>query len=191
MTLSALGTIEELQLLNKGYYKLVISNPIPFQTKILRFNVWDTKLLNKSTGQQFDINEQVEVRYHLKDTKFLTLDRLLPATIDSCPICHNALPAIDTQRMDCHGCANLPLDLHKEWVKEPMRLMSCTAKEYLYSTGYRIELLPQDSEKPFRFTCVIFPNSLLYSRLQTLKVGNVYNILGWKKGNLLELLDMF
>ena len=190
MTLTALGTIEELQLLNKGYYKLVVSTPIPFETKILRFNVWDTKLLNKSTGDQFDINEQVKVRYHLKEAKFPTLDELLPATIDSCPICHNALPAIDTQRMDCHACSIIPPNEHKEWVnKEPMRLMSCTAKEYLYSLGYRIELLPLDCEKPF--TCVIFPNTLLYSRLQTLKVGNVYNILAWKKGNLLNLLDMF
>ena len=189
MILTALGTIEELQLLNKGYYKLVISNPIPFDTKLLRFNVWNTKLLNKSTGQQYDINEQVEARYHLKNAKFPTLDELLPATIDSCPICYNTLPAIDTQRMNCDACSILPSSEHKERINIPMRFESCTANEYLYSVGYRIELLPLDRDTPF--TCVIFPNTLLYSRLQTLKVGNMYNVLAWKKGDLLKVLDMF
>ena len=190
MTLSALGTIEELQLQDKGYYKMILCAPAPFETKVLRFNIWKADILKrKENGRKYEVGDQVRVAYHHNDAGYLCLDEISLTSIDSCPVCYNALEAIDTQRMDCDACSILPTNRRRERVNQPMILVSCTPKEYMYSTGYRIELKPKDASK--LFTCVIFPKTLLYPKVPSLVVGNEYNVLAWRQGNLLTVLDIF
>ena len=166
-----------------------MSTPSPFETKVLCFNVWNTDLLqNKEAGKWFDVGDQVRVSYHLKELCFPRLDELSPTSIDSCPVCYNALEAVDTQRTDCNACSIIPSSRQKERINEPMTLVSCAPKEYMYSTGYRMELLPQDCTKPY--VCVIFPKTLLYPKITNLKVDSVYTVLAWKKGNLLDIIDI-
>ena len=184
------GVIEELQLQDKGYYKLVVTNPAPFHTKTLRFNVWNTDhLQNTETGEEFDIGDQVEVSYHINESNFLRLDKLSPTNFEHCPICHSAVAPIDVQRMDCSACCDIPSSTRKEWINTPMRLISCVKGPYKYSVGYRIELLSRDCKRPYVY--VIFPNTFLYTCLLNLKVGNVYTVLAWRKDRLLDVLEIY
>ncbi len=169
---------------------MTLCAPCPFETKVLRFNIWNSNLVHrKETGEQYKIGDQVRATYRLKESGFLCLDELSPTSIDSCPVCYNALESIDTQRMDCNACSIIPSPMQKTRISEEMLLVSCTPKTYMYSTGYRLELLPQDSDKPF--VCVIFPKTLLYSKIPSLVVGNKYNVVAWRQENLLNVLDIF
>ena len=189
MTLSALGTIEDLQYHDKGYHKLIVSTPLPYETKLLRFCVWKTKLLqNKTTADRFKVGDKVKVAYHLKDSCFPCLDELEQTNFDNCPICDSALQTIDTQRVDCDACSILPTSSQKEKLSEPMKLVSCARKDYQFSTGYRIELLPKGRDKPY--VCVIFPKLLLYAKMHKLIVGNTYNVVAWRHESLLDVLDI-
>ena len=99
MTLTAIGTIAELQLHSEGYHKLTIDTrcPVENEIKILRFNVSKINLLqNRITGEQFDIGTRVRVDYHLKDPGFPCLDELTPTDVYVCPICDNT---IETSRL--------------------------------------------------------------------------------------------
>ena len=189
MSLTALGTIEKLQYDGSGYHKLIVSAPLPYETKVLRFCVWKANLLqNKATGEQFKLGDKVKLVYHLKDSRYPCLEEIEQTNFDNCPICGSAQEAIDTQRMDCDACSILPTSSQKEKISEPMLLVSCTRKEYQYSTGYRVELTPQNAAKSY--VCVIFPKSLLFAKIHKLIVGNTYNVVAWKHENLLDVLDI-
>jgi hypothetical protein len=192
------GKIEEIQLQEKGFYRLLVSNPVPFRTKTLYFNVWDSnRLQNNETNREFDIGDPVKVSFHLKDpnSNFLQLDTLTPAHFNHCPLCYAAVETTNeaTSQIDCLLCKNIPLHAHRERISdEPMKLISCNKKFYLYSAGYRLELLPENRElnvgKPF--VCVIFPKTLVYSDLRNLIVGRVYNVTAWRNDRLLDLLEI-
>ena len=189
MSLSQLGFIEELQKQDRGYYKLLLSCPMAYDCKTLRFNVW--RELATKEGKPFELGDSVCVNYHLKDEKFPTLDEIYLAGIDLCPNCGSANEAIDSQRMSCNDCSILPSDDQPVRIDEPMRLMSCAAKQYLYSTGYRIELCSLDPQmQEDSLVCVLFSKHLLYAKISNLKIGNVYNVSGWKHGNLIRLLNI-
>ena len=189
MTLTALGTIEDLQFHDRGYHKLIVSTPLPYETKFLRFCVWKPNiLLNKDTGEQFKVEDKVKIVYHLKDSGFPCLDEVIRINIDNCPICDNALEVIDTQRMDCDACSVLPTASQKQKISEAMTLLSCTRKEYQFSSGYHIELMPPNGVKPY--VCVIFPKTLLFAKMHKLIVGNTYNVVAWRRASLLDVLDI-
>ena len=189
MTLSALGLIEDLQYHEKGYHKLIVSTPLPYETKLLRFCVWKTQLLqNKATEERFKVGDKVKIAYHFNDSCFPRLEEVEQTDFDNCPICDSALQTIDTQRVDCDACSILPTSSQKEKLSEPMKLVSCARKDYQFSTGYRIELLPKGRDKPY--VCVIFPKLLLYAKMHKLIVGNTYNVVAWRHESLLDVLDI-
>jgi hypothetical protein len=66
---------------------------VPFRTKTLYFNVWDSnRLQNNETNREFDIRDPVKVSFHLKDpnSNFLQLDTLTPTRFNDCPLCYAA-----------------------------------------------------------------------------------------------------
>ena len=189
MSFKNLGTIKKLRLDEKGYWKLIISVNVPFNTKYIQFNVWKKERLQKTGGELFQIDDQVEIEYYYKDN-FPQLTSITETCIEYCPVCFQGLERIETQRMDCNGCSILPYDGQRERLNTQMILKSCTPKPYQYSTGYRLELCPPGWDSSY--TCVVFPNKpLLYSIVPDLEVKKLYNILGWRDGNFLDLLDIY
>ena len=159
-----------------------------FYTKYLQFNVWKRELLQDSDGQQFRLEDQVEANYYFKGD-FPQLTNLAKTWIDYCPVCSNGLERIDTQRMDCSGCSEVPLYEHKERINSKMTLISCTEKQYRYSTGYRLEFSAPSLDSSF--LSVVFPNKpLLHSMVPNLHVGKVYTVLGWRDKNLFDVIDI-
>ena len=188
MSFKDIGTIKKLKLEEKGYFRVIVSVNMPFYTKYLQFNVWKSELLQNSDGQQFGLEDQVEVEYYFKGG-FLELTRLTKACIEYCPVCFNGLERIETQRMDCSGCSSVPYYEQRERINIEMILVSCAEKQYTYSTGYRLELSAPSLSSSF--ISVVFPNKpLLYSMVPNLQEGKVYTVLGWRNKNVFDLIDI-
>ena len=51
---------------NKGYTKLVLSNPIPWKTRYLCFNVWRKAKLHYD-GKEYKVGDMVSVEYPQED----------------------------------------------------------------------------------------------------------------------------
>ena len=66
---SRYGIVNELYAVkDKGYTRLTISTNIPFKTKKLKFNVWDTILLRKEdTMERFKLGDEVEIQYSYRN----------------------------------------------------------------------------------------------------------------------------
>ena len=187
MTMIAFGIVEDLTQTDKDYKKLTVAVNTPFKTEVLKFNLWDNSLLCKDqTGAVVEKGDGVKLEYHYKD-QFLCLDKLTHMAVDNCPVCFSTLPASDTQRTNCYGCRTLPREEHKTRINKPMTLISVKVKDYLYSSGFRLELQARDDSLPS--FAVIFPNKSFYSLMPDLRVGDQYNVLGWKAGKLIDVID--
>jgi hypothetical protein len=189
---TSVGRIYELKEMDKGYKRFTFVYNIPFKTRVLKFNVWNETLPEE--GDQltsFNEGDEVKIDYTYKKS-FPHLLRIEKALIDSCPICHTFTEAQNAQRIDCDGCRLIPQEEHKIRINAPMKLISMESKQYLYSTGLRVEFLFESENK--RFTFVIFENSILYKEVQNLKLGNRYFVVGWKStqpGNYLDIVDIY
>ena len=187
MSLTAFGVVEELIQTEQDFRRLTVTINTPFKTHMLRFNQWDSKILQKNTlGELYTKGDGVKIEYREKD-KYLFLDSLTLTDVEHCPVCHSTLAVTDALRTDCHGCRSLPLDQHKDRVDRIMTLISVKVKQYAYSNGYRLEL--QAREDPKSSYGVIFPNSKLYPLMQELRVGDSCKVVGWKLGKLLDIID--
>ena len=122
-TQSALGEIAKMEVMEKGYTKLVISVNIPYKRTNLTFCVWDPRKL--CVGDDgIDIGDNVLVQYHYKEN-FKQLDGLTKMErFDSCPICYTNLEPMDAQRIDCPGCTSISELETKERVSEKIKLSS-------------------------------------------------------------------
>ena len=174
------GIISEIRPVVKGYTRLTIATNIPFKTRYLKFNVWESRLLKKPTMEPFKIGEEVQVDYHVKNN-YPQLDSMISAAIDNCPVCYSSLEAINAQRIECLGCSTIPEAEHSRRVNTQMKLVSYSLKEYQNSKGYRLELYSAAEDKTF--TPVIFENNLLFSGISNLKVGEAYFVVGWEGAN--------
>ena len=184
---TTLGKIAELKDCDRGYSRLTLTINKPFETKLLKFNVWKKNLLRRESGENFEVGDEVSVNYHFKGS-FPTLDAMTLTPIDHCPICGNALEQINTLRMDCVGCAFVPETERKQLIHENMKLVSFSAEQYQYSVGYRLELLENNAQKPH--VCIIFPNKLIYNSVPNLKIGQSYLISAWKNENFLDVIEI-
>ncbi len=186
------GKVFGLKSIDNGrYIRLSIATNVPFQTKVMKFNVWNKMLLKKDTSQPFEVNEEVEIEYTYKNS-FLHLIKMKQASIDICPVCYKYLEATDAQRMDCTACSLIPEEDQKTRVTAQMKLTSSVVKEYLHSPGYKLEFLLESENK--RYVIVVFENNFLYNTIQKLSVGNSYFVIGWKSkqpGALLEVVDIY
>ena len=205
MSLTELGFIDEFQEPLYGFYKLSLSCPVAYDCKTIQFSIWKGSLKEKliireNGGKRFDLGDAVRVSYHLKDGEFPILDDIYHTLINQCPNCGSAKGVFDPLRMECDECCRLPVADYPEHLhNQPMRLISCASKEYLFSTGYRIELFPMTLQRLAEalpscrfpsFVCVISPKHSVHAKIPNLKVGNVYKVCGWKEENLLRISDI-
>ena len=174
---------------DKGYTRCTVATNIPFKTKKLKFNVWDMMMLKKETMESFKVGDEVEVQYSYRNG-YPQLINMRSACIDNCPVCFSSLEAIDTQRMECVGCAQIPEDEHKRRINHSMKLTACAFKKYAKSNGYRLEFYLTEENKCFAF--VIFENNSLYDTIPDMKVGECYNVIGWLSPNnrFLDVVDI-
>ena len=184
---TTLGKIAEIKNYDRGYSRLTLTINKPFETKLLKFNVWKKNLFRRESGENFEVGDEVSVNYHFKGA-FPTLDAMKLAPIDHCLICGNAMEQINTLRMDCVGCALVPETERKQLIHEYMKLISFSAEQYMYSIGYRLKLMEKNAEKPH--VCVIFPNKLIYNSVPNLKIGQSYLISAWKNENFIDVIDI-
>ena len=119
-THTALGEIAKIEVMTKGYTKLLISVNIPYKRINLTFCVWDTSQLCVG-GDGIDIGDNVLVQYHYKE-KFAQLDGLNKMErFDSCPICYANLEPMDAQRIECPECSNISEEESKEKTWKALR----------------------------------------------------------------------
>lgn len=185
-----LGTVRELTPYNNTCKRLVISVNRSFGTDYIQFFVTKAHQLRKNEiGEPCVVGDDVEVQTWV-EKGYNRLISVKSAIIDYCPICRRGLEAIDTQRMDCAGCKNCSDDFRKEWVNEEMTLTSSVAIEYVYSTGYRLEFIEHVTSRPMVF--VVFASKpLLFSKVNTLRVGGAFNVSGWRDAkNRFEVIDI-
>ena len=112
------------------------------------------------------------------------------STMVNCPVCYSTLPALSgsVQPTDCLGCPTLPREEHKTRFNKLMTLISVKVKDYVtYSSGFRLELQALDDSLPS--FAVIFPNKSFYSLMSDLRVGSHDNVLGWKAGKVIDVID--
>ena len=178
-THSALGEIIKVQLMEKGYTKVVISVNIPYKTTYTTFNLWPGKV-NKFFGgvEKLSVGDCVSVKYHYKGS-FTELDDMTKMDrFDNCPICWCNLEAMNAQRIVCPGCSSISEEEAKERVADRMALISKEFNNYRYSSGYKLTFLSEEDEKEYVF--VVFKKSPLFEKIDELKVSQKYQVIGWK-----------
>ena len=165
---------------DKGYTRVTVATNIPFKTKKVKFNVWDTMLLKKETFENFKVGDEVHVQYSQRKG-FPHLINMRSAWVDNCPICYTSLEGINAQRTECDSCRLIPEDEHKKRVNDLMKLTACAYKKYKNSNGYRLEFYYTEENKSFYF--VIFENNTLYDNVPDMMVGESYRVTGWLSPN--------
>ena len=183
------GFVNQIYAADKGYTRVTVATNIPFKTKKIKFNVWDSMLLKKETMENFKVKDEVYVQYSYRNG-YPQLINMRSARIDNCPVCFTSLEGIDAQRMDCEACRLIPEAEHKKRVNESMKLTACAFKKYQNSNGYRLEVYSAEENKNFAF--VVFENNALYDGVPDMKVGDSYRVVGWLSPNnrFLDVVDI-
>jgi len=191
------GIICEINPNTKGYTRLTISTNVPFKTKLIKFNVWDTLQLKKlgSTRSNamipFKVGEEVSVEYSYKDS-YPQLVNMVSARVDNCAVCFSSLKGIDAQRFEvgCDGCRLIPEDEHKKRVNTQMQVVSKTIKQYSNSAGIKLELYSESDNKAF--APVIFPNNFTFQTAENMEVAQKCWVVGWiaPNGKFLDVIDI-
>ena len=184
---TTLGKIVELKDCDQGYCRLTLSVNKPFETRLLKINVWEKNMLLKENGLPFEVNDLVSAEYHIK-ASFPTLDAMKIASIVYCPICGNGLEELEILRIDCSGCRLIPEAEKKELIQTPMTVISLSSEQYKYTVGYKVKLMEKNAKIPH--VCVIFPSKLIYNVIPDLKIGQIYLISAWKNDNYLDIIDI-
>ena len=189
---NVLGKIAMIKRLDKSIIRVVVSVNIPFKTTNINFCILDEDIL-KSQNKRMKEGDDVEVRYYFKDD-VPQLHSMKPASIDSCPVCYNYLPATDAQRWQCQGCLTLCEEQHKIRIHKEMKLTSNCYKEYHYGPAYHLNFLDEENDESF--ACTVFRKSPLFSKIGDMKFLNSYNVIGWvEEGNTkihsLDIVDIY
>jgi hypothetical protein len=184
------GLVCELKPSVKGYTRLTVATNTPFRTKLMKFNVWNNNLLQKETLEPFKAGDEVKVIYNYKNT-FPSLITMTQSPVDNCPVCYASLEAINAQRLECTGCSLIPPEDRKIRLNMKMMLRSRESKQYMYSTGQRLDLFDEDQRKSY--IAVVFENNFVYKSIKDMKAGHNYYIVGWvsRNGNLIDIVDIY
>ena len=184
------GWIREITPSLKGYVRLTITTHVSFRVKLIKFNVWDSSLLQKETLQPFKVGDEVKVTYSLKKS-FPHLIAMIQCSVDTCPICYATLEATYAQRWECDSCRLIPREDHWTRVNAKMQLKSHSLKEYMYSKGYRLELFDRAQNKSY--LTVVFKNSHMFDAVKDLRSNADYYFVGWvaPAGTLMDLVDVY
>ena len=105
---------------------------------------------------------------------------------------HCSLEGIDAQRMEigCDGCRLIPEEEHKKRVNTQMQIVSKTLKQYSNSAGIKLELFNEIDNKAF--APVIFPSNFVFQKVENMKIGHKYWVVGWiaPNGKFLDVVDI-
>ena len=174
-SISTLATIILIKDSDKGYTKLVLSNPIPWKTRYITLNVWRKHKLLYLDHTPYKAGDNVCVVY--KPGKFNRLISLEPAKVDVCMIYYSLyyLPG-DGQRIDCGGCSTFDSDRRKRSPTE-LKLIAITEKKGSFSIGFWLTFVDEVSDKLY-FACT-FVGRPYFNDLRVLKTQELYNVNGW------------
>ena len=194
-THTALGEIIKVELMEKGYTKVILLVNIPYKTIYTAFNLWPQKVKKIFNGtEKLKVGDCVLAKYHYNGN-FTELDDMTKMErFDSCPICWCNLEAMDAQRIDCPGCSIIDEEEAKIRIAERMHLKTKELKEYRYSSGYKLLFLSEEDGKEFVF--VVFQKSPLYEKMDELIVSRKYHVVGWRskgdfKSHPLDIVNIY
>lgn len=174
MNFFALAKIALIEESNKGYTKLILSNPVPWRTRYLTFNVW-RKLKLYHGDEAFKVGDAVSVQY--RPGTFNRLISMEPARVDTCMVCYSLyeLPP-DAQKIDCGLCSIFDSD-RRERVPTELKLIAITYKQCAYSRGCCLTFVDEEADTSyFAWTFEGKPHFREFGSLKTLEK---YNICGW------------
>ena len=170
-TFARITLIEES---TKGYTKLILSNPVPWRTRYLTFNVWQkTKLYHED--EPFKVGDAVSVQY--RPGKFGRLISMELARLDTCLVCYSLyeLPP-NAQKIDCGLCSVFDIDRRKRAPTE-LKLIAVTEKQCQYTLGRCLTFADETTDKLyFAWT---YAGKLFFEEFATLEKLQNYNISGW------------
>ena len=158
---------------NKGYTKLVLSNPIPWRTRYLRFNVWRKDKLYHD-GKEYKVGDMVSVEYTQEDfDKLVSLEPVEPTQVDSCLVCYGLYEVPrDGERIDCGRCSVFDINKRRRLNAE-LKLTTSTSKRCTYSMGQCLEFVDEMRDKLY-FVWSFSRESLLYTIVHTQDARTVY-----------------
>ena len=162
---------------NKGYTKLVLSNPIPWRTRYLRFNVWRKDKLYHD-GKEYKVGDMVSVEYTQEDfDKLVSLEPVEPTQVDSCLVCYGLYEVPrDGERIDCGRCSVFDINKRRRLNAE-LKLTTSTSKRCTYSMGQCLEFVDEMRDKLYFVWS--FRGNPCYTQLCTLKTQERYTVNGW------------
>ena len=186
---TAYGKISEVKPSPKGYTRLTVSHNVPFNTKHLKFNVWDQEHLQTDEMKPFKKNDTVFIEYSYKNG-YPRLHKIEEKLIDNCPVCYSSLEALNAQRMECDGCRSIPLCDHSKRIHEQMKLVSNELCSYSLSSGRKLEFFHQKDSRIYNF--VIFENDVLFEDVSAMQIGFEYVVTAWSAPNrkFLKVVDI-
>ena len=188
MSLTTFAIIEEYKKMSRGYIRLTVSIDTPFKRSVVKFNVW--KEMVKPCGAVYDVGDRVKIVYHRNDS-FPELDALEAAYFNNCSNCYSSIEWTEAQQMDCDGCRDIPISQQKLRVIEQIQLISMDPQPSRFAPGLRLGLQPQSNTRAEgAFICTIFPSKLYFERASSMVVGQFYEVLAWKTGMFLEIIDI-
>ena len=174
MSFSTFAKIELIQESNKGYTKMILANPIPWDTRYLTFYIWQKSKL-RHEDEAFKVGDDVIVEY--RPGKFDRLISLQPARLDVCPTCYALyeLPP-DAQKIDCGLCSPFDLD-RRERAPEELKLIKKTYKQCAFSEGLCLSFV--DDATGVIYFAWTFEGKPHFEKCGELETLRKYNICGW------------
>lgn len=174
MSLLILAKIALIEETNKGYTKLVLSNPVPWRTRYLTFNVWHKPKLYYG-DEAFKVDDAVSVQY--RPGKFDRLVSMELARVDTCVVCYSLyeLPP-NAQKMDCGLCSVFDIERRKRAPTE-LKLIAVTEKQCQYNLGRCLTFVDESTDN--LYFAWSFAGKLFFEGFGALKKQENYNIHAW------------
>ena len=177
---------------DKLYIILVIRYNIPFDTKYLKFCVWDESKLTHN-GVQLKKDDTVIVNYHY-DGCYTVLDEIEPQQYDVCFQCFMFHQQIDSQRFECEYCSSKFLtEPARKRLTLDLKVVEKTTKSFKYSLGLCLKFLDETTKTYYNAT--VFENSPLYDLVSKSALLKTYSVHAWKdfnsEYNTIDIVDIF
>ena len=167
-----IALIEESE---KGYTKLIVAIPKPFQTVFKTFFVWRKQLLHHE-DTAYQVNDLCSLEYlHSKYNRLVFLELLDTNKYRYCPVCH-VLDEISPESQDCGGCSVL---VKRERPPTSLKLITNSSRQGEYQP---VQVLTFADEEETLYFCWVYkgPNPY-YMAVRNLDVKCCYNVDGWIK----------
>ena len=175
--LKALGkVVDYIPYPDRGYYKLIVRQQIPFDFIYLNFWIWDP--LNT-------LKEYVQV-YYEREGDFNIFNSILPAVLHECQTCFSYLEEGDlcNDETKCSKCIRISSENIR--VDNELELFDITQTQYTcYERCIHLHLTNDD----VHFRSVIREHDPLYLKAAMLN-GGTYHITGWCSGKNIKISNI-